>query len=137
MAPAFARHGACLCLEANPADYGCDFMTSAADAARLVRAVAHPGVGLHLDTACMHLAGDDPRSLIETHADILRHVHVSEPFLGPFDSPVVDHAAIAAALRDIGYSGWVVLEMRATADPLAGLERAARFLAATYGSAHA
>ena len=37
---------------------GADFVTHAAEALELVRAVAHPGLALHLDTACMMLAGD-------------------------------------------------------------------------------
>ena len=133
IAPAFAARGAWLCLEANPPQYGADFLTHAAQAARLVRAVDQPGIGLHLDTACLHLAGEDPAELIAENADILRHFHVSEPFLGTFDAPVVDHAAAAQALRRTGYSGWAVLEMRATATPLDDLRRAVAFLSATYG----
>ncbi len=133
IAPAFARRGTCLCLEANPPQYGCDFLTLAADAARLIRAIDHPGIGLHLDTACMHLAGEDSVAIIERHSDILRHVHISEPFLGNFDAPVANHGGTARALRQARYSGWVVLEMRATENPLDDLGRAAGFLAATYG----
>ena len=136
IAPAFAQRKACLCLEANPTQYGCDFMTMAAQAAEVVRAVNHPGIGLHLDTACMWLAGEDSGELIERHADILRHVHVSEPYLGAFDAPVANHAATASALRKIGYSGSVVLEMRATENPIEDLWRAVQFLQATYGEVH-
>ena len=45
-------------MEANPPEYGADFVTRAAEAIELVKAVNHPGFRLHLDTGCMTLAND-------------------------------------------------------------------------------
>jgi D-psicose/D-tagatose/L-ribulose 3-epimerase len=102
----------CLVFEANPPHYGADFCTSAADAISLVSEVNHPGYRLHLDTACMTLAGDP---LPETFAawPLLRHFHISAPNLDP-PSPTdgVDHAAFAKQLRKHRPAGWVSLEMR-------------------------
>ena len=59
---------------------------------------------------------------------MLRHVHLSEPDLAPVrKGGSLDLPAIAAALREAGYSGWVSVEMKP-----AGLEavRAAAELAA-------
>jgi len=117
----FRERGVCLCLEANPSQYGCQFIIDSSQAARLVRMVDSPGFGLHLDTGCMHLAGEDPAKAIRRSADILRHFHVSEPFLGGFDKSVISHQSVVEALEEIGYSNWVTLEMRATAEPLPGL----------------
>lgn len=128
----YEQQGVCLCLEANPAQYACTFVTDSAEAARLVRAVASPGFGLHLDTACMSLAGEDLSVAIRSSADILRHFHVSEPFLESFSSPKIDHAAVAAMLRGAGYRGWISLEMRETDQPLHDVPQAARFLTRTY-----
>jgi sugar phosphate isomerase/epimerase len=123
----------CLCLEANPAQYGCTFVTNSEDASRLVRAVKSPGFGLHLDTACMFLAGENIAAAIEASRDILRHFHASEPNLGDFHAPVVDHAAANHALRSIGYSNWVSLEMREAEQPVAALQEAVRLVTGTYG----
>ena len=46
-----AKSGTCVVLEANPVDYGADFVTRAAEALALVQTVAHPGLQLHLDAA--------------------------------------------------------------------------------------
>src|SRR5437868_858804 len=70
-------------IEANPPAYGADFVTRAAEALELVQAVHHPNFLLHLDTACMTLAEDDPGKLIPKAADVLAHVHASEPHLAP------------------------------------------------------
>lgn len=128
----YERREVCLCLEANPPQYGCQFLTTAAEAARMVRAVNRPGLRLHLDTACMHLAGEDLPAMVRAHCDVLRHFHVSEPFLGSFDNPVIDHARVAEALRSAGYRAWVSLEMRETEPPLTNLATAAGFLVRTY-----
>jgi D-psicose/D-tagatose/L-ribulose 3-epimerase len=133
----YERLGICLCLEANPAQYGCTFITDASAAAQLVRAVDSPGFGLHLDTACMSLAGDDISAAITKNIDILHHFHVSEPFLGRFSEPKIDHAQVAAILRGAKYRGWISLEMRATDSPIQEVQtndvrQAASFLARTY-----
>jgi D-psicose/D-tagatose/L-ribulose 3-epimerase len=107
-----ATEGTCVVMEANPREYGADFIVRAAEAIDLVRAVSHPGFRLHLDTACMTLAGDAPAETISAGFDVLRHFHVSEPHLGVVGMGAVRHTAFAAALRDHGYDGWVSIEMR-------------------------
>lgn len=104
--------GTVLCIEPNPVAYGCNFVTDAAAGARLVRDVDHPGFRLHLDAAGMTLAGDDVGQAITSHADILRHYHVSAPELGPIETEIVDHRAAFHALRDSDYDRVVSIEMR-------------------------
>jgi sugar phosphate isomerase/epimerase len=123
----------CLVFEANPTQYGADFCTTAAEAIDLVSEVNHPAFRLHLDTACMTLAGDP---LPETFAafPLLRHFHISAPNLDP-PSPTdgVDHATFAKQLRKHRPSGWVSLEMR-TASPfdLDAFAATVRFVKETY-----
>jgi D-psicose/D-tagatose/L-ribulose 3-epimerase len=106
-----AAAGTCLVMEANPPEYGADFVTRAVEAIELVRAVDHPGFRLHLDTACMTLAGDPP-SVIADGIDVLRHFHASEPHLAAVGAGAVRHTDFAARLRASGYGGWVSVEMR-------------------------
>lgn len=108
---AFA-HAVVLCIEPNPTEYGCDFLTTAKDGIALVQRVGSPGVGLHLDSAAMTLAGDSPLEIIPKAGMSLRHFHISEPFLKPIGSGGVDHKAFAEALAESGYSGWLSIEMR-------------------------
>ncbi len=129
----YHRCGVCLCVEANPVQYGCSFAVDSGEAARLVRAVNSPGLRLHLDTACMFLAGEDIATAIRDNADVLSHFHVSEPFLASFSAPVIDHVQAFTALRAAGYEGWISLEMRETENPILDLRRAAEFLVQTYG----
>ena len=126
--------GTAIVMEANPREYKADFATRASDALRLVREVNQPGFLLHLDTACMTLAGD-PVSLIGESMDLLRHFHVSEPFLGPIGPDKVDHAQFASELSGRGYSHWISIEMRES-QPFAveNLSSAVRFTLEAYGN---
>jgi len=137
VAPAYQANGVVLCMEANPADYGCDFVTRASEAAELVRAVDHPGFRLHLDTACALLAGEDIGPLIESNADILAHFHISEPMLGSFAAPEAHHARAAEVLSAIGYRRTLAIEMRTQQDTLPAIGTAIEFAQATYGKAGA
>lgn len=126
--------GVCFCIEANPTAYNCDYLTDAVASTAFVRAVDSPGVRLHLDTACMALAGDDAPERIRAGADVLAHVHASAPQLGAVgpDGPV-DHPAVAGALRSVGYDGHVSVEMlRQAEDPTAAVWRTAEFVRETY-----
>lgn len=127
-------HGTCLCLEPNPTQYGCNFVTTAADGDRLVREVDHPGFRLHLDTAAMTLAGDPIAESITRSADILAHFHASNPNLSPVESAGVAHHEAAEALRRISYDGFVSMEMREQSSATPALERAFRYVATQYGS---
>jgi sugar phosphate isomerase/epimerase len=126
--------GVCFCIEANPTAYNCDFLTDAVASTAFVRAVDSPGVRLHLDTACMALAGDDAPERIRAGADVLAHVHASAPQLGAVGpGGPVDHEAIAAALRAMDYEGYVSVEMlRQADDPTGAVERTAEFVRKTY-----
>jgi sugar phosphate isomerase/epimerase len=112
LAQTAAGEGTRVVVEANPREYGADFITHAAEAMRLVRSVDHPGCQLHLDAACMKLADDDPGEVLPHVGDILAHFHASEPFLAPIGQGTVDHARVAQALAAAKYAGWVSIEMR-------------------------
>ena len=108
-----ADAGTAVVLEANPPEYGADFVTRAAEAVELVKAVDHPGFRLHLDTGCMTLAKDPIGDTFDAGFALTRHFHVSEPNLDRPGTPgKVDHPAFAAELKRRGYSHWVSLEMR-------------------------
>jgi D-psicose/D-tagatose/L-ribulose 3-epimerase len=101
------------CIEPNAQQYNCDFVRTANEGIEIVRTVNNSGFGLHLDIACMVLAGDDITASISGSRDILEHFHISSPMLELVeDRSDVGHREAASALRDIGYRGYVSIEMR-------------------------
>jgi sugar phosphate isomerase/epimerase len=128
-----ARSGVSLCLEPNPSQYACRFMTSYRDVVRMVERVDHPAVRVHLDVACIELAGDDTTEAVRACAGRIAHFHVTEPDLADFSAAKMPHDAIGAALRATGYDGFLSIEMRRSSDPLRSIERAVLKTKASYG----
>lgn len=99
-------------LEANPTQYGADFLTRADEARRFVAELDHPAIRLHLCSGCMALAGDDGPTCIRQGAPLLAHFHISAPFLNHLADANIDHAALAAALHEVDFAGWASIEMK-------------------------
>jgi D-psicose/D-tagatose/L-ribulose 3-epimerase len=129
-----AAAGTTLGIEANPAEYGGDFLLTWREAAELVALVDHPCIRLHLDTACTLMAGDDPVEAARACAGLIGHFHVSAPRLGPVgEDNGIDHLGIAAALRAGGYDGWISVEMRRTDTPVDSVRQAVEYARRFYG----
>jgi len=130
--------GTCLCIEPNPPETGCDWIHGVAQARAFVDLVAHPGFGLHLDAAALHLAGEGEEQ-IHANAGRIRHFHASEPQLAPVGpGSLVPHERFAAALRAAGGVPAVSIEMRQVeplASNLAYVERALAYVQPIYGGA--
>lgn len=126
------KHGVQLCLEPNPSIYNCNFMTHWQEIFKMVNEVSHPGIAIHLDTACISLEGDNIIEAIETCAGKIAHFHVTEPNLGDFAKPTLDHAAIGQALKKSHYKGWLSIEMRRSQNPQKSVQEAVEYVTRCY-----
>lgn len=110
--------GVSLCIEANPAEYGADFILSTAEAAELVEAVGSPGFGLHLDLGGMQLRGDDILASVRRYASTMKHIHLSAPHLESLANNVksndrgIDYRAVLDLLDTLRFSGYASVEMK-------------------------
>ena len=120
-----------MCIEANPAGYGCDFVTTTAEAVSLCVAVNHPGVGVNVDLGGIAMSGEDPSVAITNARSVIGHYHASEPNLAEIgaSSP---HAEAERALEEIGYAKWISIEMRASGDNVNAVRRALEQTKAAY-----
>ena len=125
-----AELGVTLCIEANPPEYGCDFLTTTAEAVALCDVIDSPGIAINGDLGGMTMSGDDPRATIASAARWLGHFHASEPQLAEIGT-TADHASAAAGLADIGYGRWVSIEMRGGG--VSAVERAVSYVKRAYG----
>lgn len=129
------KNNVVLCLEPNAPQYNCDFITNAEEGRQLVEDVDNLGFRLHLDTACMALAGDDLGASIRRSKDVLEHFHISSPMLEQVEErDDVDHVSAATALKDVSYSKLISIEMRPgdTGTNVERIEKAIKFAKATY-----
>lgn len=107
-------YGVVICLEPNPPCYGANFMTSSAETAQVVEQVAHPAVRMQFDTGALTINGEDPATVLQDYANLIGHVHVSEPDLLPLGDGATDHDKVCAALAQHIPNHVVTIEMLAT-----------------------
>src|SRR5258706_11178170 len=109
VAPYAEQHGVTLALEYLNR-FEMYLTNTAADLAALVRAVEHPNVRMMYDTFHAQIEEKDPRAALQDCKDVLVHVHLSENDRSTPGAGQVDWETTFAALREIDYDGWVVIE---------------------------
>jgi len=135
--PRIEGHGTCLCFEPlGPKDS--DFINSARDSLAIVETMASPALAVQLDAKALVENDEATIDTFEAVRHVLVHFHANQPGLGPLaDGGPVDHAAMGAMLKEIGYDGAVTIEQMLTggADPMAAVAASVRLLARCYGGA--
>ena len=92
-------------------------INTSADCKRMVEQVGLDNVGVHYDTHHANIEDPDPRQALLNIRAVTNHVHLSESHRGTLGTGQVDWDATFAALHDIDYTGWLVIESFGTADP--------------------
>ena len=102
-------HGVTLCLE--PLNrFETSFVNLTAQAIEIIDRVDHPACQLMLDSFHMNIEERSMGDAIRSAGPRLRHFHASENDRGTPGEGHIAWTDIAAALRDIGYTGPVVIE---------------------------
>jgi len=109
-----AAYGVVVCLEPNPVCYGANFMITSMETADVVRQVAHPAIGMQLDTGAVQINQEDPAVIVRDCLALIQHVHASEPDLVPLGDGGADHASVAKTLEQCLPNHVVTIEMVAT-----------------------
>jgi sugar phosphate isomerase/epimerase len=117
-----AKRGVTLAFEPlGPAET--DFVNTIAEAIDLVKQVNHPAFRLNLDVKAMSSEPRPISDVIRSAKGYVAHVQVNDPnLLGPGMGDV-KYEPVVAALREIGYDGWLSVE---AFNFKAGAERIAR-----------
>ena len=86
------------------------FLNTAADAVRLVEEVGSPQVGILFDTFHANVEEKDVAAAYRHCGRRLAHVHTCENDRGIPGTGHIDWQGVFAALKDIGYDGWLTIE---------------------------
>ena len=110
LAPHAQQRDVSILIEALPANQ-CDVVQTLEEAAVIVEAVAHPAVQTMFDTHNAVHEAKPHSELIRKFFPVIRHVHVNEldgryPGTGNYD-----FHSILTTLEQLGYPGWVSLEV--------------------------
>ena len=90
--------------------FECYFLTTAADARALVKAVDHPNFRCMYDTFHAHIEEKSQAAGIAACQDVFAHVHISENDRGTPGTGQVRWDEAFQAIRSTGYDGWCVIE---------------------------
>jgi sugar phosphate isomerase/epimerase len=99
-----------LCLEPlGPSET--DYMNTAAEGVQLIRRLGHPFVKLHLDVKAMSSEAEPIPAVIRANKEFLHHFHANDPNKRGPGFGDVKFGPIFRALADVGYDGWVSVEV--------------------------
>lgn len=128
------QNGVIVCLEPNPIRYGANFMTTSSETASVVKAIDHKAIKMQFDTGALTINEESPETVLKEHAELIGHVHASEPDLVPLGDGQTDHFLIQRSLKSYLPHHIVTIEMVATQNEphLSSIERALRFATANY-----
>jgi D-psicose/D-tagatose/L-ribulose 3-epimerase len=128
-----AERSVLLCQESLPAPEA-DFIMTAAEAARMVREIDHPNFRLMLDVKSMCSEERTPAEIIGEFAPLVEHFHANDANRRGPGFGDTDFHPIAAALRDVGYQGYVSVEVfDYTPDPETIARESLRYLKEVFG----
>ena len=108
--PAFEKHHVTLALEPLGPSEG-NFLLTAAEAVRLIKAVDSPFVQLHLDCKAMSSEAIPIPELLKAHRHEMIHFHANDPNRQGPGFGDLDFHPILSALHEIQYSGWISVEV--------------------------
>lgn len=92
-------------------------LNTSAECRRMVEEVGLDNVGVHYDTHHANIEDPNPLAALLHIQGVVNHVHLSESHRGTLGTGQVDWDTNFAALHEINYSGWLVIEAFGTADP--------------------
>ncbi|MGV3483821.1 MAG: sugar phosphate isomerase/epimerase family protein [Planctomycetaceae bacterium] len=88
-----------------------NFLNTADEARQLKQRIPSDRVGLHLDVKAMSTEPEPIVDVIRKHADWLLHFHANDPNRRGPGMGEVDFQPILKTLHDVGYRGWISVEV--------------------------
>lgn len=86
------------------------FIRTAAEAKEFCNAVAHPALGVTIDTFHANIEEKSIPAAVLTLQSQLKHLHLSENDRGLLGTGHIDFLGILNALREIDYDGYLIIE---------------------------
>lgn len=126
--------GVTLCLEPlGPQET--NFMNTADEALRMVGEIGDPNIQLLLDVKAMSTESRDMGDIIRSSAGYVKHFHANDANMRGPGFGDTDFRPVVEALREIGYDGWVSVEVfDFTPDPETIASKSMEYLKQVFGA---
>ena len=99
-----------ICLEANPKQYNCNFITTTFEAVDFINKLNLDNLYLNLDISTILLNRSDLQRVLDYSKPLIKHIHLSSPEIKDICS--IDNNLISKELKKVDYNGYISLEMR-------------------------
>ena len=127
LAPHAEQAGTALLLE--PLNrYEANCLPRQKDGAEIVRAIGSPGVRLMADVFHMHIEEPSSPATLRDVGDCIAHVHLADNTRKEPGTGDIDFRAIMAALREVGFTGYMAFECGLSGPAEEVLPKSAAFL---------
>lgn len=108
--PALEARNVTLCLEPL-SGVETDFLNTASEASEMIEQISSPNFQLLLDVKAMSSEATPIPDIIRANEHILRHFHANDANMRGPGFGQTDFVPIAATLNEIGYQGWISVEV--------------------------
>lgn len=124
-----------ICVEPNPVEYNCNFMTNMASMFEMISMVDHRAVKAHLDLGSLTMNEESLSQALELYGDSIYHIHISEPYLQTICGEFTDHEVNGILLNTRLPNAVVAIEMAAVEPELQydSIESALKLVKKYYG----
>lgn len=101
-----------ICLENNSTEYGCNFMNTIEQCAKVVKQINHPNIKMMVDLGNAIMENDDDWNQLAKYNDIIYNVDISQPHMKDFSRINVNvHNEFQKQLQQMSYPNMINLEM--------------------------
>lgn len=77
-----------LCIEPNPKEYGCNFLTNTIECIDFVKELDLPNVKTNLDLSAVQINDEDLLEVVQYGKKYFGYVHISDPYLTPLENMI-------------------------------------------------
>ena len=102
------KYSCIICLEANPKEYGCNFITNTTEAIDFIKKINSNNFKLNLDISTVILNKENIENIFKNNLNIIQHVHISSPYIK--DIINLDNEFISFILKKYNYKKIVTME---------------------------
>jgi D-psicose/D-tagatose/L-ribulose 3-epimerase len=104
-------NGVVICLEPNPKDYNCNFLTNSTETLNMVKRINHPNILMQIDTGAIFMNNEEPQIIANIPQQFVGHIHISEAFLKPIGLQSSNHSSCSKMLMKCLADYPVTIEM--------------------------
>tara|TARA_Y100001968_G_C19370047_1_gene724638 strand:- start:129 stop:965 length:837 start_codon:yes stop_codon:yes gene_type:complete len=104
------RYDIDLCIEPNPKEYNCNFITTTKEAVEVVKIINNKSIKIQLDTGSIFINKENIYQICKDYKNLIGHIHISEPRLKTLGTSGVSHTEASKAINKFMPNSTITIE---------------------------